>query len=416
MRELITATGLKKLNAYLSEKKDIKAVHDDIDYQEELFNKLATSDPDVLLIIDKLPGPYSKRELSEELIKLDKKMKIVFILAEEDISFVKFLKSRGIKDIINIDDNISIDEDLVPIILFEDPDKEAIKDIITQEEEKEVVTEMVTETVYIKKTVIAVASPGGGGVGKTTLATNIALMAAMKNKNAKIALIDFSDEKSDIARILNISDDKGMTQIAKSIRKGEFNEQEVMKSIEQYNSKISNLYILTGINNLMDIDLYQINHYRKIIDWVKKKFDLVVIDTGSFKSFGTHTSLEKSNKILFIARDIESSIAAVNEKIKFYERDLKIDIRAKSEILMNMTVGTEDLNNDGIKEIFNKEPIATIPYNSSIIFDAEKYNPFVFNNKKFKIENKQMEIIVNNVFIYYKEKENLLSRFLGRRK
>lgn len=404
MRKLITATGVEALNVFLGEKDEIKTLCRDIEYQEELFNILATEDPDVLLIIDKLSGPFSKYELVDEILKMNKKMKIIYILKEpEDVNFIRYLREKGIRDYFDVADT-DVEGELIPAILFDDTIKEEIKKIKTSEEIA-ISEENTVEKIYVKKEIVTIASPGGGGVGKTTIAINMGLLAAIKNRKAKIIIVDYNDEKPDIACYLNFNETKGLEGILEAIKGENFNRDSIYRNIEQYNSKYANFFILSGLKNLLETSTYTVSHYRYIIDVLKDEFDLVIIDTGSFKAASTYAAIEKSSKVVWIVRDTEATIKSLKEKIDFFENDLDIRIKSKSKIVLNMTVGYEELESDeNIKEIFEQEPIAKIRYNPQIIFEAEKYKPFVLSkgikNKKFKKEIREIEKALNVIFKY----------------
>lgn len=400
-----------KLHRYLGEQDNIKTLEDyDIEYQEELFTKLGVYDPDVLLVSDKLSGPFSKYELAEELTKLNKKMKIIFILRDpEDQTYIKFLKEKGIRNYFDIS-TTDVNNELIPAILFEDVYKEELKKIVT-EEVASAAEETKTEKIYLKKEIIAVASPGGGGVGKTTVATNLAILAAEKYPGINVALLDLSDEKADIAKVLNIPSELGLEKLKKHIKEDEFNAINILKNIEVYDVSTPNLYVMTGIKRLIDSDVYSLGHYNYIIDVLNREFDLLIIDTGFFRSTATYSAIDKATKVLFLVRDTETTVKSLDEKLKFYKNDLGLDIETKSEILMNMTVGHEDLDKRSVANIFDKEPLGEIEFNSEIVFATEKYILFASKShrKKFKKESKTLDNVLDNMFkVHYEEQKNLL--------
>lgn len=415
MKRVVTATELRKLNAFLADIEGIKILEHDIEYQEELFSKLDVLEPDVLLIADRLPGPFGKYELAEELIKLKGNVKLIFILKEpDDTTFIKFLKEKGIRDTFNIF-TTDVQNELLPAILFEDPIKEEIKEVINREIAVAIDEDglKAPEKIYVKKGVIAVATAGGGGIGKTTIATNVAVKTAVKHPQAKIIILDYNDEKPDVARMFNIPEKKGLEGLVKAIKEDSFNTSMILKNLEPYDSSIPNLYVLPGIKNMMDSDLYTLSHYRYVIDVLKKEADLLVIDTGAFKSVATHAALEKATNILFLVRDTETTIHSLKDKTDFYRKDLSMDIMEKTEILMNMTIGYEDLDEKAILKIFGKEPIGNIRFNSEISFFTEKYKAFVLEKgKKFRHETNTIEKIIDSLFKfkYVEEEKGLIEK------
>lgn len=417
MKKLLTSTNMPKLNIFLGEHEEIKVLEPDIEYQEELFNKLAIHEPDVLLITDTLSGPFSKYELAEEILKLNKDMKIIWILKDpDDMTYIKFLKEKGLRHNFSAFDT-DVNNDLLPAILFKDPGKVEVQKIVEEvavSEEKQEQAYTSLDKIYVKKEVIAVASPGGGGIGKTTYSTNLAVLAAKKYPESKFVIVDYNDEKSDVAKVLNLPEEhKGLEGLIKAIKEEEFHTNNILKSLEPYDTSIPNLFILSGIKTLIESDTYNLSHYRYIIDTLKNEFDMVIIDTGAFKTNSTYAAIEKATKVIFMVRDSETSISSLKDKLDFYRKNLNISIDNKIEILMNMTIGYEQLNEIGVEGIFNKKPIANIAYNPEIAFCTEKYKPFVLvNNKKLKNEVKAIEKTLDSIFKfkYLEENKGLLGK------
>lgn len=256
MRELMTAINRRKVSAYMAEQPNIKVLVDDIEYQEELFTKLATHDPDVLLLLEALPGALSKRELCEELLKLNKSMKIIYILNDpDDAAFIRFLKDKGIKDYFSLSDDIN---ELIAAVIYEDQVKEEVKEIVEQNKQTQIVQELDKKPKKIfeiipedYKRIIGIM--GGHNTGKSELCVfcskvissydkKVAIVDVTKNQNLKFY---FYDENEDDENSL----DKN-------------------KYIKVYNN--IHLYPLNMNQNLIDF-----------IDEIEDQYDVVILDLGS---------------------------------------------------------------------------------------------------------------------------------------
>jgi len=183
-RKVITALDLQAVNSILIEDHGevLEVLHPDCETQEELFDALAIHlDCEVLLLIDTLKGPLSKYELISEILK-GYKIKVVMVLEKEDDEYRRFLRRNLITDIFNLEES-PMDE-IVQALLFRNladdvstdenlPVTEYINNVFQTLTE----TAQKTEKIYIQKEVIGICSPSGG-VGKTTLSVNLAVLAA----------------------------------------------------------------------------------------------------------------------------------------------------------------------------------------------------------------------------------------------
>lgn len=385
-RKVITALALQAVNSILIEDHGevLEILHHDCETQEEVFDALAIHlDCEVLLLIDTLKGPLSKSELITEILK-SHKIKVVMVLESEDDEYRRFLRRNQITDIFNQED-APMDE-IVQALLFRNiaaevnaeeqlPVTEYVNNVIQTLTE----TAQKTEKIYIQKEVIGVCSPGGG-VGKTTFAVNLAVLAAKKYPDCKIALADFSEDKPDICRSFNMECEKGMNQIEKTIQGSEFNLNRVLDSMEQADRAYPNLFILGGMSTPDLANSFTLYHYKEIIRYLKSEYDLVIIDTGAFNTNATYSVLERSTRLLIIVTDTERSVSAAKEKIDFYETKIGLTLRKKAQIAMNKLIGYEKLNDTAVEEIISIPVCCSIPQNRDIAIMDEQYKPFSIPN------------------------------------
>lgn len=414
-RKVITALDLQAVNSILIEDHGevLEVLHPDCETQEELFDALAIHlDCEVLLLIDTLKGPLSKYELISEILK-GYKIKVVMVLEKEDDEYRRFLRRNLITDIFNLEES-PMDE-IVQALLFRNladdvntdenlPVTEYINNVFQTLTE----TAQKTEKIYIQKEVIGICSPSGG-VGKTTLSVNLAVLAAKKYPDCKIALADFSEDKPDIYRSFNMECDKGMNQIEKAILGNEFNLNRVLDSMEQSDRAYPNLFLLGGMSTPDLANSFTLYHYKEIIRYLKSEYDLVIIDTGAFNTNATYSVLERSTKLLFIVTDSERSVSAAKEKIDFYESKIGLTLRKKAQIAMNKLIGYEKLNDVAVEEILSIPVCCTIPQLRDIAIMDEQYKPFSIPNLKNRFgglgrAQKSMEKTLDGLFTYVERK------------
>lgn len=170
-----------------------------------------------------------------------------------------------------------------------------------------------------------------GGVGKTTLAVNVACALAAQNK--KVALIDLNLQFGDVGVFLDIT--KGDT-IADMVEENSF-ELATMKSylIRHY----SGVLVLLSTSSPEYAELIRPENIEAILSTLRSEFDYIVIDSSNTLNDCAVSSFELADTIYFV----------VNE-----------DIAALYDAKRSMKV-LEALNlSDKIKVIINKEGGSTI--------------------------------------------------------
>lgn len=140
---------------------------------------------------------------------------------------------------------------------------------------------------------------GKGGVGKTTIATNLAVVLAQQEKK-KVALVDFDLQFGDISVLLNLSDGQNISDL-------------VQDSDEITEELLENYMIrhFTGIDILpaplfpQDAEYISAEHTDKILQLLKNSYDYVIVDTaGTFDEINL-MAMDLADQILLVTtRDI----------------------------------------------------------------------------------------------------------------
>ncbi|MGE5630102.1 MAG: AAA family ATPase [Caulobacteraceae bacterium] len=136
-----------------------------------------------------------------------------------------------------------------------------------------------------------------GGVGKTTIATNLAVtLSNLLNK--KVALLDFDLQFGDVAICLNLYVKNSITEVVKDIA-----------NIEQDTSLIDE-YLLThysGVKVLAapvrpeNAEYVTSEHVNKVIEFLKGRYDYIIIDTSNGFSDVAITALDASDMIIYVS-------------------------------------------------------------------------------------------------------------------
>ena len=202
-----------------------------------------------------------------------------------------------------------------------------------------------------------------GGIGKTSIAVNLAVELAQISKE-KVALIDLNLQLGDVATFLDMNPPFAMDYIANNIHN--LHEDELLKTMLNY--KNTSLYVIAdplNIDNSKDITAEQIKNLLAVL---KKTFSYIVIDIGTNIDSKTIAALDSSDLILLIAivnlpairstqrcMDLFNKLGYSNDKIK---------------LVLNRYMENEDIKTSDIEEVVKQKVYWKIPNNYLTMMSA----------------------------------------------
>lgn len=202
-----------------------------------------------------------------------------------------------------------------------------------------------------------------GGIGKTTIATNIARELAKTTKE-KVALVDLNLQLGDISTFLNLNPKFDVSYVIKNLI--EKNEDSVIKAFEKYDN--TELYVLSDpcyIEEAESITPYKIDN---LLALLKKVFSYIIIDLSSNIDQNTLKVLDKSDMILF------TSIVNI-PAIRNCQRCLNLFAsrrypKDKIKIIINRYMENDDIKAEDIEIALNEKIYWKIPNNYFSIMEA----------------------------------------------
>ncbi|HYE84538.1 MAG TPA: response regulator [Clostridia bacterium] len=136
-----------------------------------------------------------------------------------------------------------------------------------------------------------------GGVGKTTVATNLAV--ALSNLTGKkVALLDLDLQFGDVAICLNLYVKNSITELVKDFA----NIEQDPSLIEEYLlAHYSGIKVLAAPIEPENAEYVTAGHIKKIIENMKGKYDYIIIDTSHGFNDTIITALDMSDLIIYIS-------------------------------------------------------------------------------------------------------------------
>lgn len=140
-----------------------------------------------------------------------------------------------------------------------------------------------------------------GGVGKSTLATNLAVMLALtlKNKGRRVALVDANFQFGDIALMLNLKPNKTIYELVMEMGAPAQVSLDVMANFLTKHE--SGLEVLLAPAKPQFAEEITMLHLRYIMECLKKNFDYVVVDTTSHITETELTIFDWTSKLFMIS-------------------------------------------------------------------------------------------------------------------
>ena len=197
--------------------------------------------------------------------------------------------------------------------------------------------------------VVACYSPKGG-VGKTTLAVNLAYALATMNK--KVALIDLSLQFGEVGVFLDIP--KGDT-IADMVEEHSLELSTIKSSLIRHQSGIQ---VMLSSSAPEYAELIQPEHVNAILSTLRTEFDYVFVDMGVALGDCAIATMETADTILLIVNEDIASLHDAKRSLKVLEA---LNQQDKVKIVVNKE-GISTITVKNVANLLEATPVLVVPY------------------------------------------------------
>lgn len=215
---------------------------------------------------------------------------------------------------------------------------------------------------------IVVVSSVKGGVGKSTLTTNLAGIYFLLKK--KVLIIDLDLYAGGIATLLNVNNKKDIYSLVDSISNNRFS------SIRDYVSTYNNgIDVLAAPKDPRDVSKIESKYINKIFDIAKREYDIVLVDTHHLMDEMTLVALDASDMSAFIITNDLVDLKNMKTMVSIFN-DTKKD---NYKIILN---NSRDTGRDYIS-LFDVRNIikANVDYTISKNFYIKNIDKYVLNGE-----------------------------------
>ncbi len=217
-------------------------------------------------------------------------------------------------------------------------------------------------TVSRSRRVVAVHSPKGG-VGTSTVATNVA-MAAAQRKPDRVVIVDLDLQFGQVATQLNIIPRHTLADIVRD--ESALREAELLRTYATRHD--SGLHILSSPTGPELANTITADHIDTLLSTLLETYDQVVIDTGTWIDERTLQAFEHAETVLFVVNPEISALKAMTALIEYLSE--AGTVAAKSTFVLNNMFGREILRVRDVEQALGTKVGAELPYDPFLYLKA----------------------------------------------
>jgi pilus assembly protein CpaE len=225
-------------------------------------------------------------------------------------------------------------------------------------------------TVARARRTVAVHSPKGG-VGTSTIATNIAIAAA-KLRPDRVVIVDLDLQFGQIATHLNLTPRQTLADVIRD--DAALREPELLRTYATRHD--SGLHVLAAPTGPELAQLITPDHVDKILRTLLESYDQMVVDTGTWLDERTLRAFEHAENVLFVMNPEIAALKALSALIEYLGE--AGTVAAKSTFVLNNSFGRDILKIHDVETALGMKVEMELPYDPFLYLKAvNEGNPIV---------------------------------------
>lgn len=228
-----------------------------------------------------------------------------------------------------------------------------------------------------------------GGIGKTAMATNLALQLS-ELTGEKVCLIDLNLQMGDVVTFLDLDPSFDIAYVITHLSR--LDESFLHSSLEKY--KDTDLYVLADPPDIEQGEEITADDISSLLAFLKTMFGYIVIDTSSNFDIKTLTCLDVSDYIFLVLMVNLPSIRNCQKCLSLFKR-LEYD-DDKIKMVVNRYIPDEEITIEDVEEALNHEVYWKIPNNYFSVMSSI--------NKGIPVSEAEPDAEISHNFVRFAEK------------
>ncbi len=280
----------------------------------------------------------------------------------------------------------------------------AIYGILEQEERKRLHLVDGADQQVARGTILTIFG-AKGGIGKTTIATNLAT-ALVRITNANVVLVDMDTRFGDVAIMMDIAVENSIADIGRRI--DELDRESIKDELVRHHSGVAILPAPLHPTEWRDLTP---QHIEKIIDLLAQGHDYIIIDTpGTFNEI-IATTLELANMIMLVT---SMDLASIKDTALALEMLRGANVSEdKIKLTINHSTSANSLREEDVERVLEYPVTWRIPHDYHVA-NANQLGIPIIIAKPYARVSRAITDITHAISGAPRERKGFLERVLGR--
>ena len=209
---------------------------------------------------------------------------------------------------------------------------------------------------------VIVLFSGKGGVGKTLVATNLAVALANET-DSRVGLVDLDLQFGDVGVMLNLDHSRSITDIVDA---GDGLDEDILNEILAPGP--ADIRVLLAPISPELADLVTTEHVKSVLTELRKMCDYIIVDTPCHLAEQNLEVIEMAQRVVVLTTLTIPAIKDAKLSLKVLE---SLNIEPSSILLVvNRQDGHSDFNRDSIEQNLGHHVAAQLPYDARTVSEA----------------------------------------------
>jgi pilus assembly protein CpaE len=211
-----------------------------------------------------------------------------------------------------------------------------------------------------------------GGIGKTTLAVNLAVALTQETAQS-VVLVDGDSGFGDVCGMLDLEPERSIVDLARDLPK--VTRDTLPKYLTPHSSGLD---VLAAPMQTMAWNSVKPDEFRKVVELLSKSYDIVVVDTVGMLNELTLAALQAASLVLWV---VTTEFASVRDSLRALEAlRLASYPEERVRIVTNDLAMRDGVRQSTIQEVLGREVFWQVPFDDKVRKDAQIGEPAVLKH------------------------------------